>query len=244
MARIELLYRFDGNPHEYVVSTDDVIEFLEDTYNAKAIQGFLNKIKDNAYIDEYFLKNPIKAGNDFRDACELLARNIFHLRKDALWQNLKSYFEDDAKADYEQNVQEDTDIDECITEAFETDDEPDTEKEHDYKAEYIEKYGDTVIYANGQIECKILDVDYDDEFGYDIKIENPLYVDEMDDDFKEIWIGDPNAPIISDEDEDAKLLPSIAVKKNAEIEAEEESEQSNEESDYDETDDDFLNGNW
>ena len=249
-----LTYTFLDNDKEhhykYKILREQVMSFIEDTYTPKQIKSFIDFLdkEQNVAVPEYLLGNDLHDIYDRLDAANFIGRKIALFAGTPLFDDFKKYFEEDARNAFEFEKQDEWNIDEdkydtfdeCLTEDLEDKDLSD--KEVDYKKEYIDKYGDIVVYANGQVECKILDVTYDPEFGYDVKIKNPLYVAEMSDDFEEIWIGDPNY-VEDPEDEEINLLPSVAVEHNAQVAAEQEAVEEKEESDYIETDD-FLNDNW
>lgn len=150
--------------------------------------------------------------------------------------------------------EEDEEVEEKDTEVKVSDDEPDFEydetevdvpEEHkEFYDEYVEKYGNTVTYGNDQVECVILDVDYNDEQGYNIKIENPMYVAELDDTFKEIWIGDPNKEVEEVVQPEDLFNPESDSELDIDTTDEDETDTYSEEDnpDYIETDD-FLNDN-
>lgn len=234
----------DESGYSYRVSTDSIMEFIEETFSIKQLRDAIKKIKS---APNYLLNNDLHDIHDRIDAVELIAKNmsIFH-GSDVIRQMIK-YFEDDARAEFEQDKMESEPIEECLTEDLDVDDDPDLDfdKEKDYKKEYIDKYGDTITYANQQVECKILDVTYDPEFGYDVKIENPLYIasDEddkegFDDDVRYIWIGDPN--FTEDDPDEIDFIPTSGVEANAVFEAEREAENSDDDVDPDE----YLNDKW
>lgn len=241
-----LNYNFieDGKEHKYKhkVLRDEIIEFIEDTYNIRQIKDFINFLDKEAYIPEYLKNNDLRDIHDRMDATDLIAKNIAMFHGTPLFDSMKKYFEEDAHNAFEEAKEDDWDIEECLTEAL---DEPEESDEKDYKKEYIDQYGDTITYADQQVECKILDVTYDPEFGYDVKIENPLYLaldeDEQetaDESMRYIWIGDPNA--VDDELEEIEFIPTPGVETNARITAEIEENQGNNPTEPD----DYLNDNW
>ena len=249
-----LTYTFTDNDKEhqykYKVLREQIIAFLEDKYTPKEIRSFIEFLdkEQNVAVPEYLLNNDLHDIYDRLDAADFIARKIASFAGTPLFDEFKKYFENVARDAFDFEKQDDWDLDdesydafdECLTEDLEDKDLSDTEV--DYKKEYIDKYGDTIVYADGQIECKILDVTYDPEFGYDVKIKNPLYVADMSDEFEEIWIGDPNF-VEDPEDEEIELLPSVAVQHNAKVAAEEIAEEDKNNPDHAEVDD-FLSDNW
>ena len=186
-----IVYNFD-TPLKFEVKKEDIKDFLWDMYSED--EPFQRIIKETG-LDKELGEGTLET----EEAIQILCANITKLLANEEFVKLmKEYFRDEA---WEQCGD-----DGCtLTESFEEEETEEVEEEEDdkVKKDYFEKYGDTIVFADGEIEVPILGVKKTGEHQWNIKIENPLYVADISDEHQYIWIASPE----NEQEEEIDLLP-------------------------------------